>query len=58
MRTIFILLSILGLLLTIVPSLLVFAGLMEFSMHTTLMVAGTAVWFITAPLWIKKQKSI
>lgn len=58
MKTITMILSALGLLLTIAPSLLVFAGAIEFKMHASLMLAGTALWFVTAPMWIKKQKSL
>jgi hypothetical protein len=46
-----------GLLLTLGPAILVFAGIIAFSLHIKLMLAGAIIWFVTAPLWIKKQKS-
>jgi len=45
--------SIIGLALTVVPSFMVFSGSMEFSMHTTLALIGTFLWFLSAPFWMK-----
>ncbi|MCJ8166549.1 hypothetical protein MKJ04_17015 [Pontibacter sp. E15-1] len=56
MQTILKILSFLGLALTIVPSLLVFSGVIELSFHKTLMLAGTLLWFFTAPFWLNKTK--
>ena len=53
MKPILILLSALALALTVVPSMLVFAGSLSWSAHATLMLAGALLWFATAPLWIK-----
>lgn len=48
--------SYLGLILTVVPSFLVFAGVIELSFHKTLMLIGTLLWFLTAPFWMNKEK--
>jgi hypothetical protein len=48
--------SFLGLLLTVVPSFLVFAGTIDIGMHKILMLVGTFLWFIPAPFWIKKSQ--
>ncbi len=49
------LLSYLGLALTLVPSLLVFYGLIELIAYKWLMLAGTLLWFVTAPFWINED---
>ena len=46
------LLSLAGLLLTVVPAFLVFAGSLTWSTHATLMLVGTVLWFVTAPFWM------
>lgn len=45
--------SFLGLVLTVGPAFLVFAGAMSWSTYTVLMFAGSIAWFVTAPLWMK-----
>jgi hypothetical protein len=57
MKIILILISLVGLILTILPSLLVFTGRIEFSTHKDLMLLGTILWFISAPFWLNKSKS-
>jgi hypothetical protein len=49
-------LSILGLLLTICPSLLVFAGRLSWQTHANLMLVGMVFWFATAPFWIGTRR--
>jgi len=49
------LLSFLGLVLTIVPSLLVFYRVISLDTHYTLMAVGMVVWFISAPLWLGRK---
>lgn len=56
MRKLNIAFSILGLCLTILPSLFVFYGLMTWKIHTQLMFAGMLFWFTFAPLWMRKRK--
>lgn len=45
--------SAIGLLLTIVPACMVFAGGLPWATHANLMVAGMLLWFFTAPVWFK-----
>ena len=47
--------SIIGLILTILPSLLVFSQKLDFSMHKHFMLIGMLLWFTTAPFWKKKN---
>lgn len=44
-----------GLALTIVPSILVFKGVIELKTHFILMIIGIILWFSTAPFWMKSQ---
>jgi high-affinity Fe2+/Pb2+ permease len=55
MKPILILLSFTGLMLTILPAVLVFQGIIEKDLHKNLMLTGTALWFVTAPFWIGKK---
>ena len=52
--------SIACLLMTIVPSFLVFLGLITSDLNKLLMLCGTIGWFATAPFWMnpKKEKDI
>lgn len=54
-RKILLIISIVCLALTIVPSFLVFAQVIDMGQNKTLMLLGTAGWFITAPYWMRKQ---
>lgn len=47
--------SFTGLILTIVPSILVFLNIIEIESHKQLMILGTILWFCTSPLWINKK---
>jgi hypothetical protein len=47
------LVSLLGLVLTVVPAFLVLYGTMEWRTHSHLMLLGLVLWFGTAPLWMK-----
>jgi hypothetical protein len=55
MKNLLKLLSFLGLVLTIVPSFLVFYRVISLDTHYTLMAVGMVVWFISAPLWLGKK---
>jgi hypothetical protein len=46
----------LGLILTIVPSVLVLAGTITWQTHADLMTVGMILWFVAAP-WQKKTGS-
>jgi hypothetical protein len=48
--------SITGLLFTLVPSVLYFYDHITFDIHKTLMLLGTALWFLSAPFWMNKPK--
>ena len=56
MRIFLIIVSAIGLVLTIVPSFFVLAGLMELDLNKNLMILGTTLWFVTVPFWINKPK--
>lgn len=57
-RNILAVVSFLGLLLTVVPSLLFFNSIVSFEFYKIAMLAGTLIWFASAPLWIGfKNKS-
>lgn len=56
MKNLLIIISILSLVITIVPSFLVFAGMMTLEMNKTLMLIGTVGWFVTAPSWMNKKE--
>lgn len=47
--------SYIALLLTVIPSILVFTGTIELETHKLLMLFGTIVWFLTAPFWLNKK---
>ncbi|HZB12781.1 MAG TPA: hypothetical protein VE467_07135 [Chryseolinea sp.] len=55
MKIIMTLLAIVALGLTIIPSMLVFAGKMELDMYKNLMTAGTILWFVAAPIWFSEK---
>lgn len=48
--------SITGLALTVIPSMLVFTDTITFDMHTNLMVVGMILWFATSPFWMKEKE--
>jgi hypothetical protein len=55
MKTLMAILAIAALGLTIIPSILVFEGKMDLSLHKQLMTVGTLLWFVSAPIWFKKK---
>jgi len=55
MKTILKILSALGLIMTLVPSFLVFSGVITLDMNKWLMLLGTILWFVTAPFWMDKN---
>lgn len=48
--------SFIGLVLTVLPSYLVFKNVIEFQVHTLLMFIGMILWFATSPFWMKEKK--
>lgn len=53
MKLILKIISVAGLLLTVVPSFMVFAGDLNLETHKTLAFIGTILWFLSAPFWMK-----
>jgi len=56
MRTIFKYVSYLGLLATVLPSILVFSDAIELRTHKAFMLAGLILWFATAPFWMGRKE--
>ena len=56
MKAILVILSMLALALTVMPSVLVFLQKMSLEEHKQVMVGGMILWFVTAPFWLKEQK--
>jgi hypothetical protein len=48
--------SWLGLLLTISPAFMHFAGMIEFEQHKWITFIGTVLYLTTAPFWMNKKK--
>jgi hypothetical protein len=57
MRIAALILSLIGLGLTLVPSFLLFGGMVSWETHSQLMFAGMLCWFATAPFWMKERRS-
>jgi hypothetical protein len=55
MRTVFIVISVLSLVVLMVPSILFLAGRMELDTVKWIMLAATIVWFVAATPWLWKQ---
>jgi hypothetical protein len=55
MRTAFIVISVLSLVVLMVPSILFLAGRMELDTVKWIMLAATIVWFAAATPWMWKQ---
>lgn len=55
MKTILKIVSLLGLLFTILPAIAVFNGWIELKVHFILMLIGVFLWFSTAPFWMKSK---
>jgi hypothetical protein len=57
MKTLARIASVAALALTVVPAFLVLVGRFAWDTHALLMLAGTVLWFATAPLWMKRSES-
>lgn len=55
MKGLLISLSILGLITTIIPPILLFSGKIELSDMKIWMGIGMVLWFVSAPFWINKN---
>jgi hypothetical protein len=49
-------LAFIALLATIVPSVLVFFGVIDLGLNKRIMAIGMVLWFIAAPLYMSKKK--
>lgn len=56
MMTLLKLVSLTGLLLTVVPAFLVFAGSISWEAHARLMLGGMVLWFLSAPTWMGRTE--
>jgi hypothetical protein len=56
MKVLLIIISVIGLGLTIIPSILVFLQSISLESHKQFMLFGMIMWFATAPFWIKEQE--
>lgn len=57
MKTLLKLVSFVGLALTILPAVFVFVGALPVERHYLLAAVGMALWFGSAVLWIKPEKT-
>ena len=48
-------LSLVGLGLTVIPAFLVYADVIAWETHATLMLVGTVLWFPTSPFWMRED---
>ncbi len=55
MKIVAIILSSVGLLLTLAPAFLHFFGQISWNTHAQLMFAGMILWFVFAPIWYFKK---
>lgn len=55
MRKVYITISIIGLLLTLLPPIFLFNGSMGADLQKNLMLVGAFCWFLTAPAWMNKE---
>jgi hypothetical protein len=58
MKILLIIISSIGLAMSILPSVLVFLGKMDMQTNTTLMAIGMVLWFGTSPFWINSKTDI
>jgi hypothetical protein len=50
--------SLIGLLLTMTPPILIFLGKIDLDTTKSLMTLGMVAWFSTAPFWINKKVDV
>lgn len=55
MKSILKIFSAIGLILTVIPSFMVFSGAISLDINKWLMLLGTILWFSTAPFWMNKK---
>ena len=42
---------------TLLPSILVFSGIIELDTHKTIMAVAMVLWFVTSPFFMKRKDS-
>jgi hypothetical protein len=57
MKTFWSALSLIALLATVGPAFLVFFGLIDLGTQKGIMTIGMILWFVAAPLYMRKRKS-
>lgn len=57
LKTVLKIISFAGLLLTLIPSFLVFLNGMKLDTNKHLMLLGTLLWFVTTPFWMNKSQN-
>ena len=57
MKNLLIGIALIGLLATVLPSILVFSSAIEPGTHKTMMVVGMVLWFATTPFFMKRKDS-
>jgi hypothetical protein len=57
MRTLTIIISFIGLAMTIIPSFLVLIGEINMDQNRTFMLIGTVLWFVSVPFWMNKKSA-
>jgi len=57
MKPLLVVISLIGLILTVGPSFAVMSGKITWGTHSSLMFIGMLLWFGTAPFWFKKGQS-
>ncbi len=57
MKKLLMTISFFGLLLTVLPAFLTLSGKIDFEAHKTLMAVGAGLWFVTAPFWMRKERT-
>lgn len=58
MRKVLIVISIIGIILTVVPAFLVLTGVLSLEENKNLMLLGTVFWFVSAPYWLNRNEGI
>ena len=57
MRILAIIISFIGLTMTIIPSFLVLIGEVSMDLNKNLMLIGTLMWFASVPFWMNRKGS-
>ena len=58
MKKILMIISFVGLILTVLPAFLIFSKIINWETYIILIFLGTIIWFLTAPFWMKKEDEV